>query len=71
LARRFDDQCGALLTHLMLWPPLVAVMQERWPVGQTHRNVDAFPIHAEQGVLAQAEYPAELYRRDAASHAKC
>ena len=52
LARRFDEQCGALLTHLMLLPLVLAVMQERWPVSQTPRNVDAFPIHAEQRVLA-------------------
>ena len=28
-ARRFDDQCCALLTHLMLLPPVAALMQER------------------------------------------
>lgn len=55
----------------MLLPPVLAVMQECWPCQSTHRDVYAFPIHAQQRVLAQAERPAELNRRDAASHAKC
>lgn len=43
LARRFDGDGGALLTHTMLLPPVVAVVQERWPCQSNASQRGCFP----------------------------